>query len=241
MTTDPAAASGRVELRRPKRRFLTSHRVWMATLVLAWLVLLGILLRMVAEATAEPPSPTASFLAADGAPTDAASATAPVTSTAVAGAADGAPPTGPTRTITAWFLTTEATPRLRPVEQRVAEPSDRREFVTALIDVLQAPPPAPDLRSPLPPGTKALGVFGSGGDLYLDLSAEFIRDHDGGTGSALGTLQALTATLAGVEGIRRVKLLVSGKERVTLRGHFDLMEFWPVEAPVRGDEEPHAP
>lgn len=241
MTTDPAAASGRVELRRPKRRFLTSHRLWMTTLVLAWLVLLGILLRMVSETTAEPPSPTASFLAADASTGAGAPSTEPATGAESAGPLGAPRAAGPTRTITAWFLTTEAIPRLRAVEQRVAEPSDRRELVATLVDVLQGPPPSPELRSPLPPGTKALGVFGSGGDLYLDLSAEFIRDHDGGTGSALGTLQALTATLAGVEGVRRVKLLVSGKERVTLRGHFDLMDFWPAQAPARSDEEPHAP
>jgi len=67
------------------------------------------------------------------------------------------------------------------------------------------------------------------GDCYVDLSQAVGKDHTGGCNSELLTIYSVVNSLIlNVPEIKRVKLLVEGKEVQTLAGHIDL-EF-PLEA-----------
>jgi germination protein M len=78
--------------------------------------------------------------------------------------------------------------------------------------------------SVIPPGTavRAFYVTG-GGDAFVDLSPEASANHPGGSSAELLTVAAIVnAVTANLPAIRRVQILIDGKEVDTLAGHIDL-------------------
>jgi len=68
-----------------------------------------------------------------------------------------------------------------------------------------------------------------GGICYVDLSQAVGKDHPGGCNSELLTIYSVVNSLIlNVPEIKRVKLLIDGKEVQTLAGHIDLV--FPLEA-----------
>lgn len=95
-----------------------------------------------------------------------------------------------------------------------------RQIVTAQ---LTAAPAAPYI-SVIPPGT-ALRAFyvTERGDAFVDLSAQVVESHPGGSLNELLTVYAVVnAVTANLPAARRVQILVNGKEVDTLAGHVDL-------------------
>jgi hypothetical protein len=61
------------------------------------------------------------------------------------------------------------------------------------------------------------------GDAFVDLSAEVVRAHPGGSLNELLTVYAIVnAVAANLPAVRRVQILVDGKEADTIAGHVDL-------------------
>jgi spore germination protein GerM len=61
------------------------------------------------------------------------------------------------------------------------------------------------------------------GDAFVDLSADVVRGHPGGSQNELLTVYAIVnAVSANLPAVRRVQILVDGKEADTIAGHVDL-------------------
>ena len=136
------------------------------------------------------------------------------------------------KTFTLYFASKMRPGVLKPVDLSLKEPRSKKELIAQLIELLQEPNPANDLAAPLPEGCKLLAIFLRGKDLYIDLSSELHLAHSGSTLECYSSLQALTNTLSKLEFVDRVKYLVAGKERLTLKGHFDLSQFWTFDAGI---------
>jgi hypothetical protein len=95
-----------------------------------------------------------------------------------------------------------------------------RQILTAqLMEV----PPAPYV-SVIPQGTMLRAFYvAERGDAFVDLSADVVRSHPGGSLNELLTVYAIVnAVVANLPAARRVQILVDGKEADTLAGHVDL-------------------
>ena len=94
-----------------------------------------------------------------------------------------------------------------------------RQIVRALLQ----PPPAPYL-AVIPAGTTLRALYlTAGGDAFVDLSAEVSTKHPGGTQAELLTVYAIVnAVTTNLQGVRRVQLLIDGREADTVAGHVDV-------------------
>jgi spore germination protein GerM len=95
-----------------------------------------------------------------------------------------------------------------------------RQILTAQ---LAETPPAPFV-SVIPMGTTLRALYVTDkGDAFVDLSAEVVRAHPGGSLNELLTVYAIVnAVAANLPAVRRVQILVDGKEADTIAGHVDL-------------------
>jgi spore germination protein GerM len=84
--------------------------------------------------------------------------------------------------------------------------------------------PQGHLVATLPAGTQLRGIFVTqDGIAYVDFSQALVDKHPGGSAAEIGTVFSLVDTLTfDFPEIRRVKILVEGEERETLKGHLDL-------------------
>ena len=68
------------------------------------------------------------------------------------------------------------------------------------------------LQSAIPTGTKVLGAELKGDVVYLDLSNEFIENHEGGEKAEQATIKAIVNTLTELNEVSGVKILINGQE-----------------------------
>jgi hypothetical protein len=75
-----------------------------------------------------------------------------------------------------------------------------------------------------PPQTRLRGLYlDRGGTAYVDLSSEVSDLHPGGTGEEIATIYSLVDSLTyNLPEIKRVRILIGGEERETLKNHLDL-------------------
>jgi spore germination protein GerM len=80
------------------------------------------------------------------------------------------------------------------------------------------------LRAAVPAGTTVRGFYlTAGGDAFVDLSSEVVTAHPGGTAAEILTVYAVVnAITANLPTVKRVQILVNGKQVDTLAGHIDL-------------------
>ena len=96
----------------------------------------------------------------------------------------------------------------------------------ALIEAqLAAEPPAPLTRA-VPAGVTVRGVFLTGrDDAYVDLDSTFVSALPGGSHNELLAAYAMVSVLTtNLTPVRRVQILIDGREVETLTGHVDLRE-----------------
>lgn len=82
---------------------------------------------------------------------------------------------------------------------------------TAIMKALIAGPEEEGLQSVIPPGTLVEDVFIKDGVCYVDLNAEFQKNHLGGATEEALTIYSIVNSLQNVSGIRYVQLLIEGK------------------------------
>ena len=135
-----------------------------------------------------------------------------------------APPAAPTAHITATlFYGAREGLLLQPVRVEVplaeGAVAQGRQIVRALLQ----PPPAPYV-AVIPAGTTLKAFYlTSGGDAFVDLSADVTTRHPGGTPAELLTVYAIVNTITtNLQGVQRVQLLVDGKEADSVAGHVDV-------------------
>ena len=109
-------------------------------------------------------------------------------------------------------------------EQRsVTHTGDPVDYARSIVEAL-IKGPQNSLVNTLATDTKLRAIYLiPGGDCYVDLSQAAGKDHTGGCNSELLTIYSVVNSLIlNVPEIKRVKLLVEGKEVQTLAGHIDL-------------------
>ena len=85
-------------------------------------------------------------------------------------------------------------------------------------------PPPEGVISAIPAGTKVRAVYLSPrGEAYIDLTADAVRGHTGGSlDEALAVFALVNVLTVNLPDITAVQILVDGKEVDTLAGHVDL-------------------
>ncbi|MFQ5877537.1 MAG: GerMN domain-containing protein [Acidobacteriota bacterium] len=102
-----------------------------------------------------------------------------------------------------------------------ASPADQaKQIVVELING----PRSGRLLPTLPPETRLLGLYiDRWGTAYVDLSEEVVAFHPGGSAEELATIFSLVDSLTyNLPEIKRVRILIGGEERQTLKNHLDL-------------------
>lgn len=130
------------------------------------------------------------------------------------------------------FYVNEEGTALSSVEQEVSYGEGTVEQARRIIEA-QLVTPAPPLASAIPPGTKLRTVFlTTGGDAYVDLTAELQANHPGGTTNEILTVYSLVSALtSNLPAVTGVQILIEGREVDTLAGHLDLRR--PIEQDAR--------
>ena len=130
-----------------------------------------------------------------------------------------------------FYVNDEGT-ALTGVEQEVVYGEGTLEQAKRIIEAQLVAPPAP-LASAIPPDTKLRTVFlTTGGEAYVNLSAELQSNHPGGTTNEILTVYSLVSALtANLPAVTSVQILIDGREIDTLAGHLDLRR--PIEQDLR--------
>ena len=104
-----------------------------------------------------------------------------------------------------------------------------RQTVKELIDG-----PRGDLVPTFPRTTEVREVYlAKDGTAYVDFSQSLVKDHPGGSSAELDTVFSLVDTLAyNFPEIKRVKFLVEGEERATLKDHLDLSRAYVADMSI---------
>lgn len=96
--------------------------------------------------------------------------------------------------------------RLIDVKELVNEPYQK------LMELLIAGPQNTSLSKTIPDGTRVNKAEVKGDILYLDLSKEFIENHQGGETQESATIYSIVNTMTNLTEINSVKILIEGEE-----------------------------
>jgi hypothetical protein len=112
---------------------------------------------------------------------------------------------------------------LIPVRREVALAEGLEGQGRQIVASQLAPAPEPHL-STIPPGTTLRAFYVTErGDAFVDLSREVTTAHPGGSLTELLTVQAIVnAVIANLPAVKRVQIMVDGREVDTIAGHVDL-------------------
>lgn len=80
------------------------------------------------------------------------------------------------------------------------------------------------LRSPLPSGTKLIGISIKNNIVYVNFSNELKKNHPGGSLGEMLTVYSIVDTLTEFSWIKKVQILINGAVVESLVGHIDLSE-----------------
>ena len=112
---------------------------------------------------------------------------------------------------------------LQPVSAEVPFGETPAEQAKRIVEAQVQPPPE-GVISAIPAGTKVRAVYLSPrGEAYIDLTADAVRGHTGGSlDEALAVFALVNVLTVNLPDITAVQILVDGKEVDTLAGHVDL-------------------
>ena len=141
---------------------------------------------------------------------------------AATGAAGPAAPSAVRKITATLYYVGEDGMALAPVQREVRFGATVTEQARAIVEAQLAA--AAPLVSAIPAETKLRDVYVTErGDAFVDVSAEIIAKHPGGSLQEIFTVYALVNALTvNLPAVTRVQILVDGKEVDTLAGHVDL-------------------
>lgn len=113
---------------------------------------------------------------------------------------------------------------LLPVEREIFRTEELVDQAKQVIELLARAPEDGEAVSALPPGTRLRSLFlFEDGLAVADFSGEMSRAHPGGVWGEVATIYSVVDSLTfNFPSIRRVKILVDGREAETLAGHVSL-------------------
>jgi hypothetical protein len=125
--------------------------------------------------------------------------------------------------IATLFYATADGQALAAVQREVPLAEGVRAQGRQILESQLEPAPAP-YRSAIPPGTMLRAFYITDrGDAFVDLSPEISTAHPGGSTNELLTVSAIVnAVTVNLSSVKRVQILIGGKEADTLAGHVDL-------------------
>ncbi len=89
------------------------------------------------------------------------------------------------------------------VEQLIAGPRDDNHYAT------------------VPPETKIKNIKTEDSICYVDLSAEFVTKHNGGTAAEMLTIYSIVNSLTELDNVKKVQFLIEGQKEESFKGHLD--------------------
>lgn len=140
------------------------------------------------------------------------------------------PAAGPTEAVT-LYVAYDSAGQLRAQAAQIPLPGGRQQRAEELLRALLTIYRQPGAGHPLAAASDLRSVYlVDPGAAVIDINSAFADEHRSGVMVEQLTVDSLVETLAvNVPGIQRVKILVDGKDRDTLAGHADLMDWFDVE------------
>lgn len=129
---------------------------------------------------------------------------------------------------------------LLPEENEIFRTERLTDQVKQVIELLARGPAADGAVSPLPPGTRLRSIFlFEGGLAVADFNGEMSRAHPGGVWGERAAIYSVVNSLTfNFPSIRRVKILVDGREAETLAGHLSLTRPFRMDLSMVGSPLP---
>jgi sporulation and spore germination protein len=138
--------------------------------------------------------------------------------------APAAAPTEPNHREVVLFFQRPDDDTLGPERRKILLTPSVADTARQIVDALALGPESGDLLPTIPQKTTVRGIYlDKGGTAFVDLSEEFVSNHPGGSSDELATIFSVVDSLTyNLPEIRRVRFLVGGEERDTLKNHLDL-------------------
>ena len=125
--------------------------------------------------------------------------------------------------VSLYFLDTEEL-KLATERRNINQAANTVEQIRlTIVELVKGPLSA--LIHTIPGGTEVRGVFlDEKGCAYMDFSRDISQKHPGGTTGELVTISSIVNTLTAnfPEAVRKVRILIDGREAKTLAGHIDI-------------------
>lgn len=118
--------------------------------------------------------------------------------------------------------------RLIDVKELIKDPYRR------LMELLIEGPQNSELKRTIPEGTRINKVEVKGDVLYLDLSKEFIENHEGGEEKENATIYSIVNTMINLTEINGVKILIEGEENKAFKDN--LIKFDDPFVPIKEED-----
>lgn len=118
--------------------------------------------------------------------------------------------------------------RLIDVKELIKDPYRR------LMELLIEGPQNSELTRTIPEGTRINKVEVKGDVLYLDLSKEFIENHEGGEEKEHATIYSIVNTMINLTEINGVKILIEGEENKAFKDN--LIKFDDPFVPIKEED-----
>ena len=127
--------------------------------------------------------------------------------------------TQPTNRVTLklYFGDSDATKLV--AEERTVDVNPNQPLERYVMEQLIAGPAEKDNIATVPAETKIRDIKTADGICYLDLSAEFVNKHNGGSTGELMTIYSIVNSLCELEHIEKVQFLIEGEKQDEFKGH----------------------
>ena len=116
------------------------------------------------------------------------------------------------QTIITLYYKNKETKELMPEGRMIDSKELLSDPYTTLIELLIEAPKSENLQSVIPEGTRVIKAELKSDILYLDLSKEFIDNHEGGEEAENLTIYSIVNTVTELNEVNSVKILINGRE-----------------------------
>ena len=108
------------------------------------------------------------------------------------------------------------------VEERAIQINEKQSVETKIVEELIKGPENEKLVQVVPSETKINKISTEeGGICYVDLSNDFISQHNGGSTGEILTIYSIVNSLTELEEVEQVQFLIDGEKKTSLAGHVD--------------------